>query len=85
LEEALLPLAILKHHPRCGLAALFTTLHHLEKLRAKVPPEQYEVVMHKAERGELSSGYLASDFAVGPELTDWLLTELDAIEKAPAD
>jgi predicted ATPase/DNA-binding CsgD family transcriptional regulator len=84
-EEALVPLAIVRHHPRCGPGALFTTLHHLEKLRASVPPEQYEAVMREAERGELSHGYLTSEFAVGPELVDWLLAELDAIEIAAAD
>jgi hypothetical protein len=85
LEEALALLAILRHHPRRGIATSIVTLHQLEKLRARVTPEQYEAVMRQAERGDLSYGDLASEFAVGPELVDWLLDELDAIEAAAAD
>jgi hypothetical protein len=82
LNKALTLQAILKHHPRCGPIALPWTLHHLEKLRAKVPPEQYEAVMHKAKHGKLSYDKVASGFIVGNELVDWLLAEFDTVEMA---
>ncbi len=80
LEKALTLLGILKHHPRCGSLALVYTLHHLEKLRVKIPPEQYETVMLKAEHRELSYSYITPEFSIGKDLVDWLLAEFDTIE-----